>query len=110
MSYKLETDVLRMDSCGVWRIGATRVTLDSIIDCYERGDSPADILEAFPTLTAEEVYAAVAYYLNHRGGVERYIRQQEAASDALRMKVDSDPRNIEARKRIEQRARERGIR
>jgi uncharacterized protein (DUF433 family) len=41
----------------------TRISLDSIVYAFRRGDSPETICQNFELLTLEQVYGAIAYYL-----------------------------------------------
>jgi uncharacterized protein (DUF433 family) len=61
---------------GGWRITGSRVSLDSIIHCYWEGMSPEGIVAAFPSLKAEQVYGAIAFYLRNRAEMDRYMEQQ----------------------------------
>jgi uncharacterized protein (DUF433 family) len=63
---------------GCYRIAGTRVSLDSIVYAFLDGDSPETILQAFPMLTLEQVYGAIAYYLAHREDVDAHLRLEEA--------------------------------
>ena len=51
---------------GSYRIGGTRVSLDSIVYAYQRGASPESIQRSFPSLTLEQVHGALAFYLSHK--------------------------------------------
>ncbi len=62
---------------GALRIAGSRVSLDSVVYAWRDGDSPETIRENFPTLTLEQVYGAIAYYLGHREAVDEYLRQGE---------------------------------
>lgn len=67
---------------GYWVLG-TRVSLDSVVYAYLEGLSPESIAESFDTLTLEEVYGALAFYLGHRDTIDTYLRQSEAKFDTL---------------------------
>jgi uncharacterized protein (DUF433 family) len=69
---------------GGWRVGTSRVSLDSVIHGYLDGLSPEAIVDEFPSLTAEQVYGAVAWYLGHRDEVDRHLEQQAARWQQLR--------------------------
>jgi uncharacterized protein (DUF433 family) len=58
---------------GVYRIGGTRVSLDSIVYAYRRGASPESIQRSFPSLTLEQVHGALAFYLSHQTEVDNYL-------------------------------------
>jgi uncharacterized protein (DUF433 family) len=74
------SSALRLDESGTIRIGASRVTLDTLIGCYQRGETPEQIRSGFPTLPLADIYAAIAYYLRHQGELDAYLdqRQREA--------------------------------
>jgi uncharacterized protein (DUF433 family) len=67
---------------GYW-IAGTRVSLDSVVYAFLDGLSPESIAQCFDTLTLEEVYGAVAFYLGHREQINAYLRQSEAEFDAV---------------------------
>jgi uncharacterized protein (DUF433 family) len=63
---------------GGWRVADSRVSLDSVVYAYWEGKSPEAIVEEFPTLSAEQVYGAIAFYLRNREELDQYLSQQEA--------------------------------
>jgi len=69
---------------GGWRIVGSRISLDSVVHAYWDGQSPETIVEEFPTLTAEQVYGAIAFYLCHRAEIDRYLSDREAAWNQFR--------------------------
>ena len=64
---------------GGFYIRGTRVPLDSIVHEFNNGVSAEGIRQAFPTLTLEEVYGAIAFYLGHRAEVDASIREAARA-------------------------------
>ncbi len=62
-----ETVYVRIDENGVYRVGTTRVMLDSVVAAFHQGHSAETIKQQYPALTLEEVYGSIAYYLAHRG-------------------------------------------
>jgi len=75
---------------GYW-ISGTRVSLDSVVLAFLQGLSPEVIAsECFPTLTLEQVYGAIAYYLAHRSEIDTYLKQADAEFEALRQAMHSD--------------------
>jgi uncharacterized protein (DUF433 family) len=77
---------------GYWITG-TRVSLDSVVYAYLEGLSPESIAESFDTLTLEEVYGALAFYLGHRDTIDTYLRQSEAKFDPLYRRTRSPGAN-----------------
>jgi len=77
---------------GYW-VAGTRVSLDSIVLAFLDGLSPETIVaECFPTLTLEQAYGAITYYLAHWAEIDRYLQQVDAEFDALRQVTRSaDP-------------------
>jgi uncharacterized protein (DUF433 family) len=69
---------------GGWRLSGSRVSLDSIVHAYWEGHSPEAIAEDFPTLSLEQVYGAIAFYLRHREEVDRYLAAQDARWEQVR--------------------------
>ena len=57
------------------RIGATRVTLESVVHACLDGESTEGIVERFPTLDLADVHATVAWFLRHRREVDSYIEE-----------------------------------
>jgi hypothetical protein len=48
---------LSMDTTGTVRVHGTRLTLDTVLGAYERGDTPQEIVEGFPDLSLADVHA-----------------------------------------------------
>lgn len=70
-----------------YRITGTRVSLDSIVYDYLSGLSPENIADNFDTLSLEQVYGAITYYLSHRNEVDQHLMQNRAKFEALRKKA-----------------------
>ena len=68
---------------GSYRIGRTRVSLDSVVYAYRRGASPESIQRSFPALTLEYVHGALAFYLSHRAEMDKYLAEGEAEFEKL---------------------------
>jgi uncharacterized protein (DUF433 family) len=70
-----------------YRINGTRVSLDSVVYDYLSGLSPEGIADNFDTLSLEQVYGAITYYLSHREEVDRHLMSNRAKFEALRKKA-----------------------
>jgi uncharacterized protein (DUF433 family) len=70
---------------GYW-IAGTRVSLDSIVCAFLGGQTAQTIAQSFPTLTLEQVYGAMAFYLAHRDEIDRYIAEQSTEFEVARQK------------------------
>jgi uncharacterized protein (DUF433 family) len=58
---------------GAYRVGGTRVLLDSVVYGFQSGASPECVQRSFPTLTLEQVHGAIAYYLGNKDKVGQYL-------------------------------------
>src|SRR6266446_6779331 len=68
---------------GVYRIGGTRVSLDSVIYAYRRGASAESIQRSFPSLSLEQVHGALAFYLSHKAKIDKYLTEGEEEFEKL---------------------------
>ena len=80
---------LRLDQGGAVRIGNSRISLDLVVEQYENGMAPEDMVRAYDTLELADVHAVVAYYLRHRDEVRAYLKGRVAEAEALRSKIES---------------------
>jgi uncharacterized protein (DUF433 family) len=77
---------------GAYRVGGTRISLESLVYAYLNGQTAEAIAQAFPLLTLEQVYGALAYYLAHRETIDAYLRQGSQEFERLRRAAkDADP-------------------
>ncbi len=68
------------DVCGGdVRIVRTRIPVWVLIQARHLGTSEADLLRSFPTLRAEDLANAWAYYRSHPDEIDQQIRENEAA-------------------------------
>jgi uncharacterized protein (DUF433 family) len=63
--------------------------LDIVIWHEKRGLSPDEILGLFPTLTLGDVYAALAYYFDHREAIETDLRREAVTEHELKARYPS---------------------
>ncbi len=68
---------------GGYYILGTRVSLDSVVYCFLRGESTDGIVDSFPALTLEQVLGGLAFYLANRDLIDQYLREGEKKFDAL---------------------------
>ena len=70
---------------GNYYVAGTRISLDSIVLAFHRGESPETICQNFELLRLEEVYGAIAYYLANRAEADAYLlRQSEKWAEGKR--------------------------
>src|SRR5687767_10943008 len=55
------------------RIEGTRIPVWQIANLWNRGETAADLLEAYPRLTPAALHSALAYYFDHQTEVDAEI-------------------------------------
>src|SRR5262245_63304649 len=85
-----EPPPLRMDEGGAVRVGKSRVSLDLVVEQFENGMTPEDLVRAYDTLVLADVYAVIAYYLRHHDEVRAYLKRREEEAKALRAKIEAE--------------------
>jgi uncharacterized protein (DUF433 family) len=72
------------------RIAGHRIKVQDIVIWYEEmGMSPDEILYHYPSITLADVYAALAYYHDHREEIRRQIRDDEAFAREMQAQTPS---------------------
>ena len=77
---------------GFW-IAGKRISLDSIVYAFRRGQSPESIRRSFPLLTLEEIYGAIAFYLANQTEIDGYLIREEKEFEKMRQnsqRTDTD--------------------
>jgi uncharacterized protein (DUF433 family) len=82
------------------RLKGHRIGIEHVIERYQDGASPEQIQASLPTLTLEEVYATITYYLRHQTEVDDYLaRQAEIVETRLREYAAREPAPVVKRLR-----------
>jgi uncharacterized protein (DUF433 family) len=76
-------EYIEQRDAGYWIVG-TRVSLDSVVYAFLRGASPENIAQSFPTVTLEEVFGAITFYLAHQQEIDSYLAKGEKEFDEIR--------------------------
>jgi len=71
------------------RIAGRRITVQNIVIWHERMGMIPDKIATEYDLTPAEVYAALAYYFDHRAEIDQSIAESEAFVEALRENTPS---------------------
>jgi uncharacterized protein (DUF433 family) len=95
---------VRLDEHGAYRIGSTRVMLDSVVGAYQQGHSPETIRQQYPALSLEEVYGSITYYLANQEQVHEYLKRQDALWEKERARSEEKPNPVVERLRALRRA------
>ena len=70
-------------------VAGHRITVQDVVIWHERLAKSADEIVADYDLTLSDVYAALAYYSDHRAEIDRATDESEAFAEALRQKTPS---------------------
>jgi uncharacterized protein (DUF433 family) len=65
---------------GVYRIGDTRVSLDSLVYLFREGVSAESMVESYPAFTLEQVHGALAFYLANQKEIDAYLAEGQRAA------------------------------
>jgi hypothetical protein len=69
-----------------------------VVHAFWGGETPETICQAYPSLTLEQVYGAIAYYLAHRNDVDAELAAQNA--EVSRLREVARARNADLRSRL----------
>ncbi len=67
---------------GVFRIGDTRVSLDSLVYLFREGLSAESMVECYPALTLEQIHGAIAFYLGNQKEIDHYLGEGQRAAES----------------------------
>ncbi|MBL8160383.1 MAG: DUF433 domain-containing protein [Anaerolineae bacterium] len=81
---------LRTDEHGAIRVSGTRVTLDVVIARYHQGYSPEAIHKAFSTVSVNDIYAVISYYLAHRDELDAYLKRRDEEAERIRQEIEAN--------------------
>ena len=81
---------LRLDQGGAVRVGNSRISLDLVVEQYENGMTPEEMVRAYDTLELADVHAVIAYYLRHRDEVRAYLKRRKEEAETLRAKLEAE--------------------
>ncbi len=66
-------------------IDGLRVRVQDVVICHQKeGMTPEEIREGFPILTLSQVYAALAYYFQHREEIDADIDSEDQFAEEFR--------------------------
>lgn len=75
---------LEINADNVVLVGQTRVTLDIVVTVFKQGTTAEEIVHRYPALKLADVYATIAFYLNHQQMVEAYLAEHQTQAESIR--------------------------
>lgn len=79
---------LRSVEKGGYRVGSTRVSLESVIYAYRGGQTAEEVVSSYSTLSLADVHSIIAFYLNHREEVDAYMTEREGQAAETRKMLE----------------------
>ena len=62
-------------------IGATRIRVNNVVFLHKQGKTADEIRIEYPRLTHAQIYAALAYYHDHKDEIEAELAEDEGWDD-----------------------------
>ncbi|HEV2199755.1 MAG TPA: DUF433 domain-containing protein [Bryobacteraceae bacterium] len=85
----LEAVPVAVGSDGTIRVSGTRVTLDTLVEAYLRGEEAEAIAESYPAVPLADVYRAIGYYLRHKDEIDDYLRRRQAEAAQIHTAIEA---------------------
>lgn len=104
LSLDPEPPPLRVDEGGVVRIGQSRIALDLIVEQYEIGQAPEDLVRVYDALALADVYGVIASYLRHGGEVRAYLKRRAEEAVALQTRIEAESPRISRQELVARRS------
>lgn len=92
-------DYVEQRNGGYYLIGS-RVSLESVVYRFLDGASPESIVKSFPSLTLEQIYGAITFYLANRCEMDAYLAETERLWEEARK--NQDPLSADLQRRLAQ--------
>lgn len=67
---------------GSYYVAGTRISLDSVVCSFDRGNSPEAIQQEYPLLKLPQIYGAIAFYLDHQNEIDAYLEETQQKFEA----------------------------
>ena len=64
------------------RVKGTRMAIEVLLEEFLRGATAEQLHQSFPTVSREQVYATITYYLHNQEGIDRYLERSRALAEA----------------------------
>ena len=103
---RVSVEHIAIDERGFARLAGHRIKVMHLVEVQRAHGYSAEQLqsEAYPHLSLAQIYAALAYYYDHRTEIDEQIRVSDAFADEMRAKME--PANREIIERLRARAKQ----
>lgn len=92
---------LTQDPDGFVHVTGHRIGLQHLVHYYEEGYSPEMLACEYPSLSLAVIHKVIAFYLENRGDVKKYVTECESLIDKQRSSTETGPSMAELRQRLQ---------
>jgi len=75
---------------GVYKIGDTRVSLDTLIYEFNNGSDATEIQREYDSLSLAQIHAAIAYYLHNKAEMDRYLAKRDVERSKIKREIQAE--------------------
>ena len=86
---------------GSIRVIGSRITLDTLVGVFKRGNTVEELTEAFPSLSLEQIRAVIDWYFTYQSEADEYLEEGEAEAEKLRQEIESQPGYVPLREQLQ---------
>ena len=80
---------LTEDDNGILHVAGTRVMLECVVEMHDAGAAPQEIVEEYDSLTLDQVFGVIFYYLRHPDEVKAYLDKRVKDSENRQAERDA---------------------
>ena len=82
------------------RIKGTRVGIETILSEYLDGRIPEEVALHYPSVSLEQVYATITYYLHHHAEMDAYLEKWRSHGEHMWRAQQQNPPEVVKRLRL----------
>jgi len=82
------------------RIKGHRIGIEHVLELYQQGYSPEQIMQEFPGLSLEQIHATITYYLHNRAKIDSYIQQGRERAERAYQESSASPSPLVQRLKV----------
>lgn len=87
----MDSEYIEQRNAGYY-VKGTRISLDSVVHSFNRGNAPESIQAEYPLLKRAQIYGAIAFYLDHKTKIDEYLARSEREFEAGTLPLEqADP-------------------
>lgn len=102
MTLTVEAEIvpLEQDKDGIIWVGATRISLETVIAAFNEGETAEEIAYQYPALSLADIYSVIGYYLRKREEIDAYIQERKTVSAQIQEENEIRFSPLDLRKRL----------